>query len=236
MYYKYFNDNIKYDINNIDIIDKILNLENIKILDVSNNKNNENNEKIQLLNLFAFKNLENFNCDNCKLTRLPILPYSIISLSCKNNNLTELTNIKNFSNLQYLNCSFNKITKLIILPNKLLTLTCDDNLLNKLLKLPTTLETLDLVYYYIKTLPKSILLCKNLTYYCYLKKKKIKIYEQYNKYKYVFEVSELLNIKIEFYNNIYLLNEYNNIILFPYIYNMYRDIYRFLKIKPNLNF
>ena len=98
-----------------------------------------------------FKNLISLECNWNFINTFPLLPNSLMSLSCAGMNAKlTLTSLPN--NLKYLDCGMNKISSLPLLPNSLLTLKCNFNQLSTLPLLPNNLLDLECEYNKITTI------------------------------------------------------------------------------------
>jgi hypothetical protein len=177
MYYKYFNDDTVYNIENINDIYDIQNPQNIKILDLSNSN-------ISHLNKDIFNNLTQLQVlkiYNNKLTELDKDIFKNLSqleeLSISNNKVTELDKniFKNLTNLKVLNLYYNKLTELNKDIFKNLTqlhyLDISNNKVTELDKdIFKNLSQLQILYLYnnnLSEIPSSITRCRNLIYISY---------------------------------------------------------------------
>ena len=101
--------------------------------------------------------LINLSCGACQLNNLPILPQSLTYLDCQVNNITTLPSLPN--SLQVLHCPQNALLSLPQLPNSLFRLSCSYNNINILPVLPNSLVNLDFSHNnitHIDSLPKTL--------------------------------------------------------------------------------
>ena len=134
MYYKLFNDDKIYNLQNVNILANLKHKGNVEIISIINNL-------ILLPNLDEFINLKILYCYDNQLTQLPELTNNIVALYCNNNQLTQLTKLPNKLNELY--CQNNQLTKLPLLPDNLKKIFCNNNLLTQLPKLPDNLQYID---------------------------------------------------------------------------------------------
>ena len=144
--YKNYQERIKIDIINLDLVEK---LNKIKIYDVVIKRMNlsPNVKELIFINSLIIEldyfdklpnGLKKLVCPSMNINKLDNLPIELEYLDCSENELIHLDYLP--AGLKYLNCSNNKIIKLDDLPNQLVYLDCSHNTITQLDSLPDSLE------------------------------------------------------------------------------------------------